>query len=459
VRLLLLILFSAVHTVSVWAQEFELDTLVFHGESEKRINLVILGDGYLDSQLATFAADARDLAAKFLDTSPFREYQNQFNIFAIPVASNEEGAGYSPGVVDNYYGSVFNYGGIPRLLVPAYTHKVMDVLASAFPMYDQILMIVNSETYGGSGGTIATCSKNQLSGEIALHEIGHSFGGLADEYFISDQNGWEAANMTKQSSPGRIKWKNWLNDNGIGIVLHSGSSVWYKPSYNTCKMEALNKSFCSVCAEQIVRTIHQMSSPVDRYRHTVTGDEIQFELTLIQPHDYTLKIKWFVNGVRMRSNTEYLSVTQSDLGSGENEITALVYDSTYFDRRNDYYLTTVMWTLDGNVYDKINKTLVDKPDWNPVTSISEPEVGKTSIRVYPNPVNSILLLEYSLDRQTKVTTSVRNAEGKVIARRVDKKPAGNHTQQLDLSSFSNGMYLVDIDLGNIHTQHRVMKED
>ena len=93
------------------AQVFKLDTLRYNGESETRINFVILSDGYLKSQLPEFIEDATDFTRSLLNTRPFNHYENYFNVFAISVPSNEEGAARDPSnLIDNYFGSTFNFG-------------------------------------------------------------------------------------------------------------------------------------------------------------------------------------------------------------------------------------------------------------------------------------------------------------------------------------------------------------
>jgi hypothetical protein len=82
--------------------------------------------------------------------------------------------------VDNYFGSAFDSYNIHRLLVPTKTFAINNVLATNVPNYDQVVILVNSPYYGGSGGQFATSSTHTSANEIAIHEIGHSFVGLID---------------------------------------------------------------------------------------------------------------------------------------------------------------------------------------------------------------------------------------------------------------------------------------
>jgi hypothetical protein len=74
-------------------------------------------------------------------------------VFAIKVPSNVSGAADNPNqLIDNYFGSTYNYSGIERLLVPVHSAQIVNVLASQLPESDQVILIVNDTRYGGSGG-------------------------------------------------------------------------------------------------------------------------------------------------------------------------------------------------------------------------------------------------------------------------------------------------------------------
>ena len=139
------ILFLLLMTKAGFTQEFPVDTIWFGGDTDKHINIVVLGDGYLETQLETYTEDVEKFIGDWFSQSPFKEYKNFFNVFSIPVPSEEEGASLDPDkLINNYFGSSFNSHGIERLLVPQHAFKVSSVLASSFPNYDQVVMLVNS---------------------------------------------------------------------------------------------------------------------------------------------------------------------------------------------------------------------------------------------------------------------------------------------------------------------------
>ena len=245
---------------SVIAQKFDVDTLQKNGSIDHLINIVILGDGYTQNQLDKFVNDARNITDAFFKEIPFSNYRNYFNIFIIKVPSNVSGAADRPNnMIDNYFGSTYNYAsGIERLLYPTKTAKVMDVLAQNFPKYDQVVMIVNDTRYGGGGGWLSALSTDPSSREIFLHEFGHSFAGLADEYWAGDQYAAEKINMTRETNLQRLRWKNWYGDFNIGLYSHSESPAWYRPHQN-CKMRYLGRGYCSVCMEGIIEKLNNIN--------------------------------------------------------------------------------------------------------------------------------------------------------------------------------------------------------
>lgn len=356
--------------LSSHAQVFEVDTIQYYGEIQNRINLVILGDGYQIHELDKYINDANDFSETFFSVSPYKEYRSFFNVFAIKVPSEESGAshpGTAPDVtepehpiieVDNYFGSTFDSYDIHRLLVPANTAAITNVLANNFPAYDQVLVLVNTPYYGGSGGAYATASTNPDSRDVAIHEMGHSLVGLSDEYWAGDIYAGEAINMTQETDPDQVKWKNWMGYNDVGIYQHccGGSSAsWYKPHEN-CKMQVLNSPFCPVCLEGTIEKIHSLTDPVMAYSPSeltlnTKACSVEFSVDMVEPEPNTLKITWMVNGVELGSNSATLKIGTDALIKGENIITLVVEDTTEMLRIDDHeniHVSSLTWNLMNN---------------------------------------------------------------------------------------------------------------
>ena len=194
--------------------------IVDHGPDSARWNLVIVGDGYRDTEIANYHNDALNFVSALRTTPPFNELFCGINVYRIDVVSNQSGAddpacaGGTPTTANTYFDATFcsDFAGVPldRLLT------VNDALALAtatayVPLRHQVLCIVNSTKYGGSGGSVATCSVNGSATSIAIHEMGHSAFGLADEYG-GDGTGTPAGepaqpNVTRDTNRATNKWR------------------------------------------------------------------------------------------------------------------------------------------------------------------------------------------------------------------------------------------------------------
>lgn len=453
--LFLFITFSFLNTIS-HAQIYDIDTLFFSGRSEKFINIVVVPDGYQEGELAKFAVDAGNFATGLFAVSPFDRYKTYFNVFTVNVPSNESGANH-PGtatdvsepahpvaVVDNVFGSTFDFFDIHRLLVPLKSDVIYSVLGQNFPSYDQVIVLVNSEYYGGSGGALATASTHVQSIEVCIHELGHSFAGLADEYYAGDSYAREAINMTAETDPVKVRWKNWLDFNGTGIYQHccgGNSASWYRPHEN-CKMRFLGPPFCPVCQEGIIEKIHSLISPLDGFspENTDLNEDdlpVLFELTLIKPLPNTLKNTWDLNGDLLSNTADTLVLDLADLAEGTNYLTAYIQDTSELLRVNAHdqiHLYSVLWTIENEVLgrDRIKG-----------------ELNVIDISIYPNPTSGILNvhLDKVPDRSVNVRMDVIDAFGK-IARSSNFE--NNDRMELDLHDLASGSYFVKIYFGNVH---------
>jgi IgA Peptidase M64/von Willebrand factor type A domain len=165
--------------------------VVDHGPENSRWDLVIVGDGYRASELSNYHTHVQNFINELRITPPFNELFCGINVHRIDVVSTDSGAddpgcGGNAAVTANTYFdakfcSLFNGTPLERLLTID-DGLAISVANTYVPMKNQVLCIVNSTKYGGSGGSVATCSVDPQASEIAIHEIGHSAFGLADEY-------------------------------------------------------------------------------------------------------------------------------------------------------------------------------------------------------------------------------------------------------------------------------------
>ncbi|QNH61102.1 M64 family metallopeptidase [Hymenobacter sediminicola] len=460
--LLLLLLLAA----GANAQSFPVDTLVKTGPLDRRINLVFLSDGYQASELARFRTDVDRIVATMFTQTPFREYQAYFNVFAVRVPSAQSGASHprtAPdctsstlpvAVVNNYFGSSFDQGGIHRLLVPRNQSAVASVLAASFPLYDQAFIVVNSTEYGGSGGALATSSVHPSANEISIHEIGHSFSGLSDEYWAGQQYARETQNMTQQADPTLVKWAAWMGTNGIGIYPHTGNATWYKPHQN-CKMQVLGVPFCSVCRQAFTETIHTLAGPLQSYSPAATtitnpSQDPTFALTLLPPNPNTLRITWRRDNTIVRRNQPQLTVPLSSLNTGTHRVVAEVTDTTALTRATNHltqHTYTVVWTVERTVAGI--RTSAAAHDYE--------------VQVFPNPVADALQISCTLSRPLPVDIIVYDATGRRLATalRRTKLAAGTHTYQFkaaELGLKQSGQYTLVLTVDGTPISRQLIKE-
>ena len=158
------------------------------GEPEQKVDFLILGDGYTAGEAKKFEADAKRLTEVLFSTSPFREHRRSFNVWGLCPPAAESGVSRpSTGVYrDSPIGATYDAFGSERYVL-TFDNRALRRAASFAP-YEFIEVLVNNRTYGGGGifnlySTVA--SDNAFSNYVFVHEFGHHFAGLADEYYTS----------------------------------------------------------------------------------------------------------------------------------------------------------------------------------------------------------------------------------------------------------------------------------
>ncbi len=441
-------------SVPVYTQTFEVDTLYLNGSIDSRINIVVLGDGYLESELDSFDIHARRFIDYFFEEEPFNNYRNYFNVFTIKTPSNVSGAAMDPSkLIDNYYGSTFNSGGIDRLLVPTKYARITGALSSNFPQYDQVIMLVNSTKYGGSGGWVATSSVNAAAGEIVLHEVGHSIAGLADEYYAGDQYARERVNMTKETDPVMVKWKNWYGDFGVGIYQHccgGNSAEWYRPHEN-CLMRSLGRAFCPVCLQTVITRIHKLTSPLESFTPTSETLEpdsfpVTFNIQLVKPLENSLKIEWVLNSGQINLNSESIDIEKNELSEGSNSLIVYIRDTTENIRIDNYDtidVQSVRWTIN-----------------NIPSGVKDITGNYSNMRLflYPNPATESIHIKFEELPKPYMSVSLINISGQTVKSfKAGEIYSTDFT--IDLSDLPGGAYILSImENGYPVVSRKVVKE-
>jgi hypothetical protein len=440
------------------AQTYHVDSVIYNGPIEKCINLVFLSDGFKESEFAPFKTSVQKSGSNFLNVSPFAEYRNYFNVFAISVPSKESGSDHprtAPDcppesehpklVVDTYFNSTFDSNNIHRLLVATNYSGINNVIINNFPLFDMNIMLVNTIYYGGSGGSTPVASLHSSTNELVLHEGGHTFAALADEYWAGDGYAAEKVNMTKEKNPELVKWKNWLGVDGVGIYQHGTSGVaasWYKPHEN-CRMQALGKNFCPVCKEAITLNIlRKFGTPVKSFSPeqpdiNLDTQSMLFKVNLYKPNPNTLRIRWLLNGNKIALNSDSLILNPNQLVPGNNSLSVQVLDTTSLIRSESHPKTNtylINWTVSKTISGLSN-----------ITDLS-------GLKIYPNPFTSKLAIEFE-GNQEITRFEIINANGQVVS-------SGSFTAKtiVDAAHLEAGVYLVKLQNEKSTEFRKIIKE-
>ena len=255
----------------------------FHdsGPPENHVDIAFIAEGYTKDQMDKFLKDANRIGDYFLSQAPYNEYKGRINLYAVESASDEAGVDV-PGrriYVNSDIGSTFYTFDMDRYLTSVNTSKVYDIAANV--PYDVIFILVNSKIYGGGGfynhfgeSTV----DNFFSDIVSIHEFGHTFAGLADEYYTSEVTysdfyntsvePWEPnittnvdfaskwAYLVKKGTPLPTPRDEKYKDD-VGMFEGGGyvNKGVYSPMQD-CRMKSNEASgFCPVCKEVIIRMI------------------------------------------------------------------------------------------------------------------------------------------------------------------------------------------------------------
>ncbi|MBI2427203.1 MAG: peptidase M64 [Ignavibacteriales bacterium] len=173
---------------------FKSSKIVDNGPSEKKVDLLIVGDGYAKTDIQKFRDDAKHYSDILLSTSPFKERKKDFNVWIIEAESKQSGIDKPKSNVwkENALGTMYDTFGSARYILTEENRTLRDICGQV--PYDAIAILVNDSRYGGGGiyNLYTTCfTQTDTKGMewqmdyVFVHELGHSFAGLGDEYYTS----------------------------------------------------------------------------------------------------------------------------------------------------------------------------------------------------------------------------------------------------------------------------------
>jgi len=249
--------------------------IYYAGDPATNVDLAFIAEGYKDDEMVKFREDVTRMADILFSEPPFKKYRNKFNIWAVEAVSTDSGTDI-PGertYVNTALNTSFYTFGLDRYLTTQDMKSVNDY-AAVVP-HDNIIVLINSDKYGGGGVYnyySGTTVDNSLTKHVFIHEFGHGFAGLADEYYSSsvayeefyplDIEPWEPNITTMVNFDS--KWKNMISDKTpiptpavdenkdiTGLFEGGGysSKGIFRPEMECTMKSSTPKGFCCVCSK------------------------------------------------------------------------------------------------------------------------------------------------------------------------------------------------------------------
>lgn len=239
------------------------------GDEKDCIDVAILAEGYTEEETDVFYRDAQRACESLFSYEPFRSMKNKFNIVAVASPSADSGVSvprenlWKQTAVHSHFDTFYS----DRYLTTSRVKSIHNALAGI--PYEHIIILANTDVYGGGGiynSYTLTTAHHPMFKPVVVHEFGHSFGGLADEYFYEDDvmtdtypldvEPWEPNITTRVNFS--AKWEDMLGkESTVGVFEGGGYSAKgvYRPSFD-CRMRTNEyPEFCPVCRRALRRMI------------------------------------------------------------------------------------------------------------------------------------------------------------------------------------------------------------
>jgi len=256
---------------------FKVNRIMGNGNSSEKVDIVIVGDGYAKADMEKFRKDAKHFNDAMFNTQPFKSRKDDFNVWTIEAESEDSGIDIPDKNVwkNNILGTRYSTFGSARYVLTTSNKRLRNIAGLA--PYDFICMLVNDSRYGGGGiyNLYATTYTNELvKGQewqmdyVYVHEFGHSFGGLGDEYYGSSVayndfylpgiEPWEP-NVTALVDKNKLKWKDFVAQ-GNEIP-----TLWNKAKYDSLEAERGK-------LDRLAQDYYQKREPIFKVQKEILGD-------------------------------------------------------------------------------------------------------------------------------------------------------------------------------------------
>ncbi|OPC77394.1 hypothetical protein B4N89_43565 [Embleya scabrispora] len=343
-------------------------SIVDNGPTADRLDIVFVGDGYTAAELERFHTDVRARWAEIVAVEPYTTYASLFNVWAVDAVSRQSGVSGDPSrdvVRDTAIGSYLWCENTERLL--CVDEAKVDAYVGKAPAVDLVMVLANSGKYGGAGyntpsptlgyeGIATSSAHNAQSGQVAIHETGHSLGKLADEYFYPGVPGYEhytgpepgESNITELSAARmrstRTKWYRRLgrtSPDGGTVGAYTGGGYYVtglnRPTDGSL-MRFTGKPFNLPGVEAMIAGFHRHASAARALAPTArtlrAGDSARIALARpAGPAARPLRVRWYLDDKPLEPPASEDAVQVSELRldprrPGPHRLTVVVVDPT-----------------------------------------------------------------------------------------------------------------------------------
>ncbi|HIF40003.1 MAG TPA: hypothetical protein EYQ74_02745 [Planctomycetes bacterium] len=275
------------------------------GDSANRVDVVIMGEGYtLDKQRA-FDKLAANVPKFILRQKTLAEYEAYFNFIRANVVSAEDGVDGFGREYDTALGgkTLSTYAGH----VGIENGLVREVLTDVPGNDGQAIVFVRLGVLGTGGGGVATIGGQSV--KTVVHEFGHSFFGLGDEYTSETHKRGKvrnAVNVSNTPDESEVSWAHWIEAEVPGIGVYEGAAgqardAW-KPTPGGCVMDT-GEFFCFPCREEAILDIYRLVDPIETCEPEahprgattaleLAGDALVFRVQVMEPSTHALEVEW-----------------------------------------------------------------------------------------------------------------------------------------------------------------------
>ena len=288
------------------------------------LNWIITGDGFTADQQQDLLRTAVAIAKGFTETPELARHTAVLNVHVLTAISRD--SGIDSGTTRTRrtaFGASFGCGGLERVACLNWDTVYLALITERVP-FDEVAVVLNTDVYvGNASASGLIVSRHSRAPAIALHEMGHLFAGLADEYVDAELAGdlvpeyreGKFPNVTTAADPGQIPWRHWFTDAAripqaageAGVGRFEGAfytaNGFYRPKLNSV-MRTLDGALGEVNAEAWLRNMYRAVPPISaayparRIVAAPSGTAADFEIVSPWPREL-MTVRWFVDDVEV----------------------------------------------------------------------------------------------------------------------------------------------------------------